>query len=100
MARKKGDFPRHIDKAAKSLLKSRKEESAFWRYASAIGMGGWLFAIPVVGGAYMGRYLDRKWEGGISWTLTLILVGTAAGAYNLWNYLFRKDKDEQNRHQS
>lgn len=84
------DFSRRIDKHVRDLLAARGEQGGFWRYATVIGVGGWLFALPVVAGAYLGRFLDRKAAGGTSWTVTCILLGVAAGAYNLWYFLFRK----------
>jgi ATP synthase protein I len=46
--------------------------------------------IPVVGGAYLGRHLDRRHAGGQSWTLTLIILGMAVGVYNFWLYYRRR----------
>jgi hypothetical protein len=31
-----------------------------------------------------GRYLDRRWPSGWSWTLTGMFLGLAYGAYELW----------------
>ena len=46
--------------------------------------------VPVVGGAYLGRWLDgRGVGGGQSWTLTLILLGLGLGVYNFWSYYRR-----------
>jgi ATP synthase protein I len=81
-----------VDKSAEDLMKSRSEKSRFWHYAQMLGVGGWLFAIPVVAGAYVGRYMDRKVGGEISWTITLIIVGIAVGAYNIWYFLLRKSQ--------
>ena len=86
---KKG-FTEEIEKSTKDLLKGRKERSAFWRYAYIIGVGGWLFVLPVVGGAYLGRYLDGRFKAGISWTITLIIIGIAVGIYNIWHFYLRK----------
>ena len=86
---KKG-FAEHIEKSAMNLQKAKREKSHFWHWASLIGMGGWLFVIPVVAGAYFGRYLDRSHASGISWTMTFIILGIAAGIFNLWQYLIRK----------
>lgn len=94
MAKEEKDFPRQIEKSARELLKARGEKGGFWHYASVIGVGGWLFALPVVAGAYLGRYLDGRLGGGISWTLTFIILGIAAGIYNLWYFLMRKGGDQ------
>ncbi|MDA8156703.1 MAG: AtpZ/AtpI family protein [Actinomycetota bacterium] len=71
-------------------MKGRKERSSFWHYAYVIGVGGWLFVLPVVGGAYLGRYLDGRLKAGISWTITFIIIGIVAGVYNVWLFYFRR----------
>jgi ATP synthase protein I len=78
-----------VEKSAAELSKSRQEKG-FWHYASLIGVGGWLFVLPVIGGAYLGNFLDRKVQQGISWTITFILLGFALGAYNVWEYYIRR----------
>jgi ATP synthase protein I len=86
----KKKFSEDIEKSAKELMNARKEKT-FWHYASVIGVGGWLFVIPVIAGAYLGRYLDKK-IGGISWTLTFLIIGIAVGIYNFWYFYLRKNK--------
>jgi ATP synthase protein I len=89
---KKKEFSEDVERSAEQLMKARREKSAFWHYAQMLGVGGWLFAIPVVAGAYLGRYLDGKIGGNISWTLTLIIIGIAVGIYNIWYFLLRKSQ--------
>ena len=83
-------FSRDIEKKVDRLIKSRDDRSGFWHYAASIGAGGWLFVVPVIAGAYLGRYLDKKMPDGISWTLTCIILGIAAGTYNIWHFYFRR----------
>jgi ATP synthase protein I len=88
-------FPGDIRKSAKELMDARKERGTFWHYAYVLGVGGWLLALPIVGGAYLGKYLDGKIgrNGGISWTITFIIIGIAAGFYNVWyTYIKRSQK--------
>jgi ATP synthase protein I len=85
-------FSEKVEKSAEDLMKSRKEKSRFWHYAQMLGVGGWLFVIPVVAGAYLGRYLDERTRGEISWTITFIIIGVAVGAYNIWYFLLRKSQ--------
>jgi len=84
------DFTEKVEKVARQLKKARNEKSGFLHYASLIGVGGWLFALPVVAGAYLGNYLDKETHGGISWSLTLIMLGVAAGVFNIWYFLYRR----------
>jgi ATP synthase protein I len=88
-------FSKDIEKSAKELMNARKEKGTFLHYAYVLGVGGWLLALPIVGGAYLGKYLDKKigGSGGISWTITFIIIGIAVGFYNLWyNFMKRSQK--------
>jgi len=87
----KEKFSEEIEKSAKELMEARKEKT-FWHYASIIGVGGWLFVIPIIAGAYLGRYLDKRFVGGISWTITFIIIGIAAGIYNFWFFYMRRTR--------
>ena len=83
-------FSREIEDSERKLAAARKARPAVWRYAALLGAGGWLLVVPVVGGAYLGRWLDgRHIGGGQSWTLTLILLGLGLGIYNFWSYYRR-----------
>ncbi|WP_374315810.1 AtpZ/AtpI family protein [Aquabacterium sp.] len=54
------------------------------------GTAGLLLTIPLVAGAYLGRWLDEQNTGySVHWTVNLILLGLALGIYNV--YLFFKE---------
>lgn len=54
-----------------------------------LGTLGLLMVLPVVGGAYLGRWLDGMVEGySMRWTLSLLFLGLVIGATNV--YLFVK----------
>lgn len=54
-----------------------------------LGTLGLLMVLPMVGGAYLGRWLDSMVEGySMRWTLSLIFLGIIIGATNV--YLFVK----------
>lgn len=55
-----------------------------------LGTLGLLFVVPVVAGAYFGRWLDSRLEGyAIHWTISLIFLGIVVGAVNV--YLFIRE---------
>ncbi|SPJ16774.1 F0F1-ATPase subunit [Burkholderiales bacterium] len=55
------------------------------------GTLGLLFVVPIVAGAYLGRWLDTLIAGySVRWTMSLIVLGIAVGAYNVYRFL--KDK--------
>lgn len=94
MVNEKKKFSGHIEESARGLIKSRKDKGSFWQYVSIFGIGGWLFVVPIVVGAYLGRYLDKKIKVGVSWTLLLIFIGIVAGAFNFWRYMSGKENDK------
>jgi len=54
-----------------------------------LGTLGLLMVLPMVGGAYLGRWLDGMVAGySMRWTLSLIFLGIIIGATNV--YLFVK----------
>jgi ATP synthase protein I len=67
-----------------------------WRRGGVLGLlvmggtAGLLLVVPLVLGAYLGRWLDEQAEGySVRWTVNLILLGLGIGIYNV--YLFFKE---------
>lgn len=52
------------------------------------GTVGLLFVVPIVGGAYLGRWLDSLVAGySVRWTVSLIVLGIASGAWNAYHFI-------------
>jgi ATP synthase protein I len=82
-------FSREIETCGRKLAEARRARPTVWRHAALLGAGGWLLVVPVVGGAYLGRWLDARHAGGQSWTLIMILLGLGLGVFNFWSYYRR-----------
>lgn len=55
------------------------------------GTLGLLFVVPIVAGAYLGRWLDTLMPGySVRWTISLIVLGIAVGSYNVLRFLQEK----------
>jgi len=53
-----------------------------------LGLLALLLVVPVVAGAYLGRWLDGQNAGySVRWTVSLILVGLGAGIYNVYRFI-------------
>ncbi|MCK5244350.1 MAG: AtpZ/AtpI family protein [Desulfobacteria bacterium] len=65
-------------------LCEKESEPNFWSGIAKLGIIGWLVILPTMLGAFSGRFLDRRFDKGIFWTLTLIMAGLAIGCYNAW----------------
>ena len=53
-------------------------------------MIGWSVAVPTVGGAFLGHWLDRVAPQAFSWTIALILGGIAIGSLIAWGWIGRE----------
>ncbi len=85
--REDNGFREEIESSVRDYKASKKKRKDFWKYLSRVTVIGWLFVIPVVAGAYLGRYLDARYASNTSWTITLIIIGVAVGIYNVWHFI-------------
>jgi ATP synthase protein I len=79
-----------VERQARRMQKAERERPTLLAQTVYVGTLGLLFVLPTVGGAYLGRWLDGLLPGySLRWTLSLILVGVAVGAINV--YLFTRE---------
>lgn len=72
------------------IQQADKDRPTLLAQTAYLGTLGLLFVVPVILGAYLGRWLDGLVEGySLRWTLSLIVVGVGVGVVNV--YLFIKD---------
>ena len=72
------------------IEKARRERRTVLSRVTSLGVLGLMFVLPVVAGAYLGRWLDSLYEGySIRWTISLIVLGVAIGAVNVYLQLRR-----------
>lgn len=77
-------------KAARKLKARREGDRGIWFGLGMMGLVGWSVAVPTVLGIAVGVWLDHRTGGTISWTLTGLLVGVAAGCLNAWYWVQRE----------
>ncbi|HYA76689.1 MAG TPA: AtpZ/AtpI family protein [Burkholderiaceae bacterium] len=57
------------------------------------GTAGLLLAVPLVIGAYLGRWIDEQSPGySVRWTVNLLLLGLAVGVYNVYRFFKENDR--------
>lgn len=92
-------FSREVGvKASRKLRAQRHVTRTVWFGLGMMGLIGWSVAIPTVLGAAFGIWLDNRYPGGRSWTLSLLVAGLAIGCVNAWHWVSKEDKvmrDEQ-----
>jgi ATP synthase protein I len=57
-----------------------------WVTVSRVGTLGWMIALPIVGGALLGHYLDRLLGTGLTFTLALLTLGLVVAGFTLWRH--------------
>jgi len=68
----------------------RKGSASFWRLAVTMSNLGWSLVVPIVGGAFLGSYLDRITGQEFAWTIGLLFSGVAMSLYNLYHILYKE----------
>jgi len=63
------------------------------RGIGVFGVIGWSIAVPTVGGAFLGLWLDRAYPQNFSWTIALILGGVVIGGALAWAWI-NEEKDK------
>jgi ATP synthase protein I len=72
------------------MQKAEQERPTLIGQTVFLGTLGLLFVLPVVGGAYLGIWLDSLVSGySTRWTISLILLGVFIGGLNV--YLFVRE---------
>jgi ATP synthase protein I len=95
MTRARDDETETIARKAARMEEARKHpRRSAWYGLGMFGLVGWSVAVPVVAGIALGLWLDRRWPGDVSWTLTLLLAGAALGAFNAWWWIQREGRDD------
>jgi len=95
MTRDRDSETETIARKARQMQEARKRrrESA-WYGLGMFGLVGWSVAVPIVAGIALGVWIDGRWPGEMSWTLTLLFVGAVLGALNGWYWIQREGRDD------
>ena len=84
------ELRKQVERQVKRMKKAEQERPTMLGQTVYIGTLGLLLVLPIVGGAYLGQWLDSLATAYSSrWTLSLLLVGVMVGALNV--YLFIRE---------
>lgn len=79
---------REVAKQVQRMKRAEQDRPTLLAQSIYLGTLGLLFVVPVVVGAYVGRWLDGLYEGySIRWTLSLIVLGVIVGAVNAYQFV-------------
>ena len=79
---------KQVEQQARRMKKAEQDRPTLIGQTIYIGTLGLLFVLPVIGGAYLGRWLDAMAAGySIRWTISLILLGVFIGMINVYYFI-------------
>lgn len=69
----------------KEAERHQRSPLALLVYGGTVGL---LFVFPIIGGAYLGRWIDTLMTGySVRWTVSLIVLGLVVGAWNVQRFI-------------
>jgi ATP synthase protein I len=77
-----------VEKQARRIKQAEKDKRTLLGQTIYLGTLGLMFVLPMVGGAYLGQWLDSltaAYE--VHWTVSLIVLGVVVGAVNVYLFL-------------
>jgi ATP synthase protein I len=82
------ELQRRISKQVDRMRQADKDRPTLLAQTIYLGTLGVLLVVPVIVGAYLGRWLDGMVEGySMRWTLSLIIGGVVLGAFNVYRFI-------------
>ena len=78
----------NIEKQAERLARAEQERPTLLAQTVFLGTLALLFVVPVVVGAYLGRWIDSQLAGySYRWTISLLITGLMVGGWNVYLYI-------------
>ena len=79
-----------VEKQARRIKQAEKDKRTLLGQTVYLGTLGLMFVLPVVGGAYLGQWLDSLSNGyEVHWTVSLIVLGVVVGGINVYLFVTR-----------
>jgi ATP synthase protein I len=84
------ELKRRVRQQARRMQKAERERPTLMGQTVYIGSLGVLLVLPVIGGVYLGHWLDERASGySVHWTISMLLTGLVIGVINV--YLFIRE---------
>lgn len=79
---------RRIETQARRIAQAERDRPTLLAQTVFLGTLALLFVLPVIGGAYLGHWVDGRQSGySYRWTMMGLVVGLALGAVNVYAYI-------------
>jgi len=79
------NLKQQVEQRVKRMVRAQREKPTVLGQSVYMGTLGLLLVLPVVGGAYLGRWLDGMMAGySVRWTLSFLFLGLVIGGVNVY----------------
>jgi ATP synthase protein I len=83
--KRENQLKEEVAKQIRRMKQAEHDRPTLLRQTVYLGTLGLLLVVPVIVGAYVGRWLDSLSPGySMRWTLSLIVLGVGVGALNVY----------------
>jgi ATP synthase protein I len=80
-----------VERQVKRMKQAERDQQTVLAQTVFLGTLGLVFVLPVIAGAYLGRWLDGMVAGySMRWTLSLLFLGLLIGAFNVYRLMREK----------
>jgi ATP synthase protein I len=81
-------FEEQVSEKTRRKLRSRgREGETIWYGLGLFGIIGWSVVVPTLIGLAVGIWIDTRWPGEFSWTLTLMTGGLLLGGFIAYTWV-------------
>jgi ATP synthase protein I len=80
-------------KENRKLKEKNKSKRGIWFGLGMFGLVGWSIVVPTLLGTLLGIWLDHRFHGKESWTLTFLFIGLIIGCIAAWHWLSSENKE-------
>lgn len=95
------ELERTVGRKAERRERARRAgRHTVWFGFGMFGLVGWAVTVPTLAGVALGVWLDSRFAGVPSWTMTCLVAGVLVGCLNAWWWLQRsgrRDDDDGGR---
>lgn len=81
-------------KVRRRLQAQQEGDRTLWFGLGTFGVVGWSVMIPTIIGIAVGVWLDERYSGTVSWTLTGLVVGVIVGCLNAWYWVSMQSRND------
>lgn len=81
------------EKEKRKIRERRKIKHGFWFGLGMFGLVGWSVVVPTILGTMFGKWLDTRFPGKQSWTLTFLIIGLITGCIIAWLWLTKEGRE-------